>query len=119
MKSTGEDNIIIAARDMRATENMESLAVLFIRIDLDNLINRYISMESNYKSNLLIVSDNMIIYDNMDDLDFDIKEFLKNRVHSYYIENINNKKYLIYYGTSMYTDWTYVKFSHMTIYSKA
>lgn len=108
MKSTGEDNIIIAARDMRATENMESLAVLFIRIDLDNLINRYISMESNYKSNLLIVSDNMIIYDNMDDLDFDIKEFLKNRVHSYYIENINNKKYLIYYGTSMYTDWTYV-----------
>jgi two-component system sensor histidine kinase YesM len=108
MKSSNEDNIIIAARDMRATENMESLAVLFIRIDLENLINRYISMESKYKSNLLILSDNNIIYDHDEGLNFDIESFLENRVYSYYIENINDEKYLIYYGTSMYTDWTYV-----------
>jgi len=108
LKSSGEDNIIVAARDIRALENMESLAVLFIRIDLNNLINRYVSMESKYKSNLLILSDNRIIYDNTDDLNFDINEFLKSRVRSYYVDNINDEKYLIYYGTSKYTDWTYV-----------
>ena len=108
LKSSGEDNIIIAAREIRAIENMESLAVLFIRIDLDNLINRYISMESTYKPNLQILSNNKIIYDNTDDLQFDINEFFKNRVRSYYVDNINDEKYLIYYGTSTYTDWTYV-----------
>lgn len=108
LKSLGEDNIIIAARDIRATENMESLAVLFIRIDLDNLINRYISMESRYKSNLLILSGDSIIYDSTVNLKFDVNEFLKNRLHSYFVENINDKKYLIYYGTSKYTNWTYV-----------
>ena len=82
--------------------------MLFIRIDLDNLINRYISMESTYKPNLQILSNNKIIYDNTDDLQFDINEFFKNRVRSYYVDNINDEKYLIYYGTSTYTDWTYV-----------
>ena len=82
LKSLGEDNIIIAARDIRATENMESLAVLFIRIDLDNLINRYISMESRYKSNLLILSGDSIIYDSTVNLKFDVNEFLKNNPDS-------------------------------------
>lgn len=109
LESSNEDNHVIAVREIRAKENMETLAVLFIRINLTNLINNHLSMESKYKPNLLILSEEgKLIYSSNRELNFDIDKFIKNRVHSRYIENINDKKFLIYYGTSEYTDWTYI-----------
>ena len=108
LESSDQGNHIIAAREIRATENMDTLAVLVIRLDLKNLIDRSPSMESRYKSNLLVMSGDRTIYSNDINSGFDKNIFIKSRIHSYYVENINNKKFLIYYGTSSYTNWTYV-----------
>lgn len=113
MSAFDEENHIIAAREIRATENMEPLAVLLIRLDLENLVNRHISMESRYKPILMILSGETAIFGSKNDVDFSTDKVLAYKTRPYYIENINAEKYLIYYGVSNYTNWTYV---HMLPY---
>ena len=113
MSAFDEENHIIAAREIRAMENMEPLAVLLVRLDLENLINRHISMESRYKPILMILSEETAVFGSKNDVDFSMDKLLTYKAHPYYIENINDEKYLIFYGISNYTNWTYV---HMLPY---
>ncbi len=103
-----DDNCIIAAREIRAKENMEALAILVIRLDLGKLISQHSSMQSKYKSNLLILSGDKTIFSNDSSASFDKVKYIANNLQSYYVQNINDRKFLISYGMSSYTNWTYV-----------
>lgn len=108
VEPSSDDDRMIAAREIRAMENMEVLAVLVMRIDLERVISRYYSMESKYKSNLLILSGDKTVFSNDTGSDFDKAKLIMNSVRSYYVKSIDDRKFLINYGTSDYTNWTYV-----------
>lgn len=103
-----DDNCIIAAREIRGTGNMESLATLVIRLEPDKLINRHLGAESNYESNMLILSGDKLVFSNDNSIGLDDVEIIKSNIQSYQVQTINNNKFLINYGMSGYTDWTYI-----------
>jgi two-component system sensor histidine kinase YesM len=107
VEPSDDDNRIVAAREIRSIENMESLAILIIRIDLEKLISSNYSMESKYQSNLVILSADKTVFTNSS-LDFDKTKLIMPEHESYSVKTLHDKKFLIHYGTSDYTNWTYV-----------
>ncbi|NMA65055.1 MAG: sensor histidine kinase [Clostridiaceae bacterium] len=103
-----DDNCIIAAREIRATGTMESLATLVVRLDPDKLIDRHLGAESKYESNILILSDNKLVFSNEKSIGLDDVKTINSNIRSYQVQTINDKKFLINYGMSSYTDWTYI-----------
>jgi len=101
------DKCIVAARVIRSTGDMQKLATLVIRIDMGQLINAHFGIESRYKSNLIILSEDKTVFARDSSIGMDKIQLINNN-QDYRVQNIGNRKFLIDYGTSTYTDWTYV-----------
>lgn len=99
---------IIGARQMRYTENLslEHLGVVAFRLELDEVVERYLASSDYKESNLVIASDSMMIYDSAAVSMIDVEEMDGERGHR--ILNLDDKRYFAAYFVSEYSGWKYI-----------
>jgi two-component system sensor histidine kinase YesM len=120
IKSKKEESVLIASRLIRKKENinLKTLGVIAMKIDIDELIGNYISALP-YDVNLVIYSENEIIYSSNKKSSINIDDLKTKYNSSYEIADIDFEKYFITYDKSSYTKWNYANLiSYNSIFEK-
>jgi two-component system sensor histidine kinase YesM len=104
------DRCVIAGRSIRATNNLQDMATVIIRIDMNSLINWVSSMSPKYKANLIILSDmNNTLYKDKR-IQINDSDLLKIDLDGKKVQNFSGQRYLVNRAVSNYSKWSYVYF---------
>jgi Predicted signal transduction protein with a C-terminal ATPase domain len=123
------DPSVISAREIRAVQgfSLDSMGTIVMRVDMQRLVNKYLSSLPKKDFDFLVFSDNSPIYisNKANSKDMPLSSLLnssKDGMKSIYSQlalkftgsdgyifySINNKKFFIAYTKSSYTGWTYI-----------
>ena len=122
------DPSVICAREIRAVPgfSLDSMGTIVMRVDMQRLVNKYLSTLPKKDFDFLIFSDDSPIYisNKADSKDMPLSSLLSNKAgedkiysqlkskfkasNGYIFESINKKMFFIAYTKSDYTGWTYI-----------
>lgn len=108
----GSNRLLTSVRQIRSYENLnfENLGKLFIRVDLDRIVNRLPKTHIENAGNIVISNGQQVFYsekavDSFKDYNFSTKDD-----QGYEIEVINGQIYFVNHIKSPYKDWIYWSF---------
>lgn len=120
-ESSEADSSLICARQVRAIRDLslESLGTLLIRVDINQLVEKYTGGSANNDVNLLILSEKKPIYFR-DQFSKKVGTRLQFKSDSgYFLKRISGQNLFIAYDKSAFTGWTYVNIlPHGSIFRK-
>jgi Predicted signal transduction protein with a C-terminal ATPase domain len=123
------DPSVICAREIRAIQgfSFDSMGTIVMRVDMQRLVNKYLSSLPKNDFDFIIFSEDSPIYisNKADSNNMPLSSLLNNNKdgrdksysqltskfngnNGYTFESINNKKFFIAYTKSSYTGWTYI-----------